>query len=164
MKLLKGSVERISLATGLFTAAALIIYFFIMKLFGLERMLELRFLNFFILLGGAAYAIKKIIKIDGDYTNDDYYLKGFAAGILTSLVAVCIFSASISLYLAYLDTDLLSYIKATVSFGEMVTGFTVFLILFLEGMASSIIIVFCAMQYFKSKITTHAVSTTSPQH
>ena len=157
MKALKGSVQKISLVTGLFTCAALLLYFFIMKLFGLEEILEFRFLNFFILLAGVAYAINRIMKLEGDYNNDDYYLKGFGAGILTSLVAVFSFSAFISLYLVYLDTALLRYIQTTVSFGELVTGFTVFLMLFMEGLASSMIIVFCAMQYFKSRITTHAV-------
>ncbi len=164
MKLLKGSVQRISLTTGLFTCAVLLIYFFIMKLIGLEKMLEFRFLNFFIVLGGVAYAINKTMRLDEDHSNDDFYLKGFGTGILTSLVTVFSFSAFISLYLSYIDRGLFRYIQTTVSFGEMATGFTIFLILFLEGMASSIIIVFCAMQYFKSKITTHTVSRPAAQH
>ncbi|MHC2991962.1 membrane protein, partial [Pontibacter sp. HJ8] len=51
-------MEKIGLKYGIFTALSLIAYFLLMKLIGLERIIELRFLNGVIMAIGVTLAIR----------------------------------------------------------------------------------------------------------
>jgi hypothetical protein len=152
MKALTSSMQKIGLKTGLITSIALIAYFLIMKSFGLERVIEFRFFNFFILLAAICYAIYQLKHED---MEADFYLKGMAIGFYTSAIAIFFFAFFISFYLAFLDPGLMQYIQTTVSHGLNLNAPAIFLILFMEGMASSVIITFTVMQLFKSQVHAH---------
>ena len=147
MKIFSTSLEKIALRAGLVTALGLIVYFLIMNQFGFSRVLWFRFLNFFILGAGIIYAINKFRY---ELTEDEKYLKGMGIGVYTAAVAVFTFAFFMSIFLAYFDTTLMAYIRSTLTMGEYLNAPAVFLIIFLEGMASGLIITFCAMQYYKS--------------
>jgi hypothetical protein len=157
MKPMTSSIEKISLRAGFITFIALTVYFFAMNLFGLATVLQFRYINFIILLAGIYYAINKI-KHESELNPEDFYLKGLAIGVTTSTVAIFLFSFFMGVYLSYFNPDLLKYIQTTVSVGTYINGLSVFLILTLEGGASALIIVFCLMQYLKSKVPSHAGS------
>jgi len=58
MKILESnSVEKIGIRWGIYTFLMLSVYFLLMKLFGLGHVLELRFLNAFIMFYGCYRAI-----------------------------------------------------------------------------------------------------------
>jgi hypothetical protein len=152
MKALTSSVQKIGIKTGVITSLALIAYFLIMKFLGLERVLEFRYFNFFILLAAISYAINKL---KHENEEEDFYLKGMAIGFYTSVVAIFIFSFFISFYLAFIDPSFMKYIQTTVSHGQLFNTPVVFLILFMEGLASGVIITFTMMQFFKSPARAH---------
>ena len=147
MKTSTPSIERIGLKVGLLTSLGLITYFMVMKAFGLHDIIELRFFNFFILLGGVVYAIRKFKR---ESEEGEFYLMGLAEGMYTSAVAVVSFGIFMSFYLAYFDTALMKHIQSSVTMGEYINGLTIFFTIAMEGLASGAIITLCAMQYFKS--------------
>lgn len=146
MKTTSPSIERIGLVTGLITSLALIGYFMLMKVLGLEQILELRFFNAIILTVGVCYGI---IKLKRELHEDEFYLKGLMQGLYISVVAVVAFGLFMSFYLSYFDLPLLEHIRQKSTVGMSINGVSVFVVIFMEGMASSVIITFAAMQYFK---------------
>lgn len=147
MESLKPSVERIGLKIGLVTSLGLLAYFFIMKGLGLSHIIELRVFNFLILGIGIVYGINKL-KVE--LHEENFYLKGLIEGLLISLTAVLPFAIIIGLYLEYVDVDLMNRIKEGLASKDYINGFTVFVVIFMEGIASGAIIAYGAMQYFKS--------------
>ncbi len=147
MKRLSSPLEKIGLKAGLVTSLALIAYFFIMESFGLTKMLEFRYFNFFILLAGVYYAINSFKRIPD---QEELYMQGIGIGVFTSAVAVISFALFMSIYLAYIDPGLMAYVKAHFFLPDLISGFSVFIIISLEGLASGLIISFCLMQYFKT--------------
>lgn len=143
----KPSIESVGLKTGLVTSLALLAYFFIMKGLGLSHIIELRIFNFLILATGICYSI---YKLKSEVHEEDFYLKGLAEGIVTSIVSLVPFALFISIYLEYFDVALMEHIKSSVAMGEFINGFVIFFVIAMEGLASGAVITFCAMQYFKS--------------
>lgn len=146
MKETSPSIEKIGIVTGLFTSLALIAYFMLMKAIGLVQILELRFFNIIIVAVGVCYGIRKLKR---ELHEDEFYLKGIMQGFYISAVAIISFALFISVYLSYFDLSLLKYIRQKINVGWSITGLTIFLTIFMEGMASAVIITFAAMQYFK---------------
>lgn len=147
MESLKPSVERIGLKIGLITSLGLLAYFFIMKGLGLSHIIELRVFNFFILGTGIVYGIHKLKE---ELHEENFYLKGLLEGLFISLTAVLPFAIVIGLYLEYFDLGLMNRIKEGLASKDYINGFTVFAVIFMEGIASGAIIAYGAMQYFKS--------------
>jgi hypothetical protein len=140
-------IERIGLVTGLITSLALIAYFMLMKALGLAQILELRFLNAIILAVGVCFGINKLKQ---KLHEDGFYLKGWLEGIYISAVAVILFALFMSFYLSFIDVSLLQYIQhKQTNTGWSINGLTIFITIFMEGMASAVIITLAAMQYFK---------------
>jgi len=147
MKTTSPSLEKIGLTTGLITSLLLIAYFMLMKAFGLDHVLELRFVNAVILATGVCYGINKFKR---ELNEDEFYLKGIAQGFYIAAVAVTSFALFMSIYIMYIDAPLLQHIKEQYpNMGTSLNGFTIFLTIFMEGMASSAIVTFAAMQLFK---------------
>ena len=73
-------IEMISLKTGVLTGLTLIMFFIAMRIVGLVHILELRALNFAILLPGILVAIQKVKAFSNSPMS---YLEGLAAGIFT---------------------------------------------------------------------------------
>lgn len=147
MTSLKPSIESVGLKIGLITSLSLLAYFFIMKALGLSQIIELRIFNFLILGTGICYGIYKLKK---ELHEENFYLKGLVEGLFISLVALVPFATIIAFYLEYVDIGLMNHIKSGLASGEYINGFTIFVVIFMEGIASGAIITYCAMQYFKS--------------
>ncbi len=83
--------------------------------------------------------------------ESDFYLKGWGEGMFISVVSIVLFALFMSLYLSYFDESLMQHIRETTTLGFTVaSGFHVFFAVFMEGMASAVVITLAAMQYFKS--------------
>lgn len=143
------SMEKRGLVIGIITALTLAAYFLIMKALNLAQMIELRFFNFLFIAVGICYGI---VTLKHKLHEQEFYLKGLAQGFIIAAVTTVLFAAFISFYLTYFDTVLYEEIKSKVAYRQM-DGITVFVSIFMEGMASGAIITFAAMQYLKSEGT-----------
>ena len=137
---------NIGLRVGLITSAALLAYFFVMKLLGLHLVLELRFFNAVILAVGICAGLARLKR---EYPQGEYYLQGLGEGFFISVVATVPFALIISCYTLFVDAELLQQVTATYSKSLYINALTIFNGLCAEGIASGTIIGFCAMQYFK---------------
>lgn len=137
--------QKIGIGAGFLTAGVMTLYFIFMKYLNLVEILELRALNFFILLGGILMALNRYRR-----TNDNYvpYLQGFGLGLLTTGAALVPFSAFIGIYLS-LHPVFMDYIKQHVMMGSYMNPPSAALGIFIEGCVSGLIISFACMQYYK---------------
>lgn len=144
-------MEKIGLKYGLLTAAGLIVYFLLMKLAGLEHIVELRFLNGIIMAIGIVLAIRAYKTIQQGARIA--YFKGIGTGLITAIVATVLFAVFMLIYIKAFDDRLLEVLSAERLFGERMSitpGVVVFTVLMLEGVISGFFISFIAMQWFKS--------------
>lgn len=142
-------MEKIGIKYGLFTAAALIVYFVLMHLLRLTHIIELRFLNGIIMAIGVTVAIRACKRSTGGNIT---YFKGLGAGILTAIVATLLFAVFMVLYINISGTELLETLSAEGYFGQRIDttpGIVIFTVLMLEGIISGVMVSFIAMQYFK---------------
>ena len=145
----KNSLESISIRYGLLSTLGLIAYFLIMKIVGLVYMVELRTLNFIILLAGIYTALKKFQKTGKEPVT---YLNGMALGTLTSAIAVIPFAIFIFVYLQ-VDNGLMEVIKNRDSFGTFLNPYMLAFVIGFEGIFSGLILTFILMQWMRKSHT-----------
>ena len=126
------------------TGAVLIMYFLLMKLLGFETVVELRFINFIILLGGLRLFILRLKKENNAALE---YLSSLAYGFLVSVLTTVFFAVFIFLYLSFIDKGMMEHLKVNQPFGEYLTPGSAFLVLILEGCSSGAIISFALVQF-----------------
>lgn len=143
---------RRTIPYALFTAAALIVYFLLMKLFGLEKNFYLRIFNFFI-MGIGIYLLFHNSFSKKNIEPGAGYFQGLWSGTLLSVIAVGIFVVFLGLYMKFLDPGFLNALheKSLWLSTPVPILQTVFIIL-VEGLTSGFIISFTLMQYYKSII------------
>jgi hypothetical protein len=141
----KPNAQKIGIGAGMITAGCLMLYFVLMKYANLIEVLGLRALNFFILLGGIIMALNKYRKSND---NNVPYLEGFGLGLLTTAVALIIFSSFIGIYLSF-HPAFMNYIKEHALMGAYLNPSSAALAILVEGCISGLIISFSCMQYFK---------------
>ena len=128
----------------------IVVYFFLMKIFGLENITELRLLNFLIVVWGINSAIKQNLYRN----NNNIYLVNLSIGFSTAFFAVLAVIFSLIFYITFIDYNLLIIMENSSIWGRNLTlGKIVFAIL-IEGWASSAICTFVIMQYWKKHKTT----------
>jgi hypothetical protein len=120
------------------TAAGLIGFFLIMKLFNLATMVEFRFLNIDILLFGVRYVL---LRERAENNGRLEYLNGMMKGFMTAVLAAVMFSVFIFIYLK-LDRSFMHYLTITQPFGKSLTPASAALIILIEGAASGAILSF----------------------
>ncbi len=148
------NAQKIGIGTGMITAGCLIGYFILMKYVNLIQVLELRALNFFILLGGILIALNKYKQSNKNHVD---YLEGFGLGLLTTAVALIIFSAFIGIYLS-LHPLFMEYVKTYAMMGSYLNPSSAALVILVEGFISGLIISFTCMQYYKQFEKGHSAS------
>lgn len=141
----KYSLENVSIRYGLYVTVGLIAYFIIMKVVGLVHIVELRTLNFIILVTGIAMALKNY---NQHQEGGMAYLKGIGVGLLTSAVAVIPFAIFIFVYLQ-IDVELLNAIRNREPFGQHLNPYILAFVIAFEGFFSGLILTFIVMQYMK---------------
>src|SRR4051812_20503381 len=101
-----------------FIALGLLIYFLLMKLLGFETMVELRYLNFVIMLIGIRLFIMRL-KRENNGNLD--YLHSLGYGFVVAALASLFFSTFMFIYLSYIDTAMMQNIQAHQPFGQYLT-------------------------------------------
>jgi hypothetical protein len=127
-----------------FTALGLLVYFLLMKLLGFETMVELRYLNFVIMLIGIRLFILRLMRENNGNLD---YLHSLGYGFVVAALASLFFSAFMFIYLSYIDTAMMQNIQAHQPFGQYLTPSSAAIVLLLEGDASGAIIAFVLAQY-----------------
>ncbi|MDY0781664.1 hypothetical protein [Tenacibaculum sp. IB213877] len=124
----------------------IVIFFFVMKLLGLDNVSELRFLNFVFVLWGVNNAIKSNIELN----HDNLYLNNFSVGIATSVVGVGFTILGLLLYVGFLQPSFMQVLENSSFWGSKLTLPLVIFALAIEGIASSVMCSFVLMQYYKN--------------
>ena len=123
----------------------IVLFFFIMKLLGLEHITELRLANFIFVFWGINGAIKKnILK-----NNTNHYLSNLYIGFATSILGVILISVSLTIYIFYIQPSFINTIEDLNMWGTSLSPPLIAFAILIEGLASSIIITFILMQYWK---------------
>lgn len=131
---------------GLYMFLGIAGLFLAMKLFGLEHVTVLRFLNVFILAGFSIHVAKIITKDKGNLD----YLSGLFTIFLTNIFALILSLIGLFVYLKYIDSQLLENLKESIWFAGDLTISKVIGAIFIEGAAMAVIISFSVMQYYKN--------------
>mgnify|MGYP000324221152 CR=1 FL=1 len=119
-------------------------YFLLAEFFGFSDNSYLRSLNIIIVFFGVNLSIKQNIAIDK--LN---YFSNFFSGILTSFIGVILSIIGLSIYIEfYKGVEYIAMLSNP--FIETAKIEHYFLALFLEGIASSVIVSFILMQYWKN--------------
>jgi len=134
---------------GLSTALALIIYFLIMKLLGLEGNFALRFFNFFILISGCYFLLKKIYSEGEGGTS---YFTGLISGVVLTVTAVVVFTVFMAVYVLFIDPSFMAILEESQIWGSHLELEQAAFAIIIEGIASGVVISFALMQYFKKYI------------
>lgn len=128
------------------------IYFLLMELLGLSDVFILRLLNILIVV----YYVNKTIKTNYNQGKIEY-LDNLISGALTSLIGVGLSVAALLAYISFKGGDTyLANLSQNFLFGGGNPSMYQFCIgLLFEGIASSIIITFTLMQYWKDRPLKH---------
>jgi hypothetical protein len=128
------------------------IYFLIMELLGLSHLFFLRMLNIVIVI----YFLNKTIKSNYNEGKIDY-LENLISGTLTALIGVILSVIGLLIYISIKGGDAyLAKLSQNFLFGGGAPTMNQYCIgLFFEGIASSIIITFTLMQYWKDRPLKH---------
>lgn len=140
------------LNNGILIFISIGIYFLLMELLGLSDVFLLRLLNIFIVV----YFINKTIKSNYREGKTEY-LENIISGSLTSLIGVALSVAGLLAYISMKGgNDYLANLSKNFLFGGgEPTMYQYCIGLLFEGIASSIIITFTLMQYWKDRPLKH---------
>ncbi|OFY84789.1 MAG: hypothetical protein A3F72_05895 [Bacteroidetes bacterium RIFCSPLOWO2_12_FULL_35_15] len=118
---------------------------------GLIHIMELRALNFFILLGGIFFAFR-YYKIKTKKQIE--YLPGLLLGCFISIVSILSFALFVGLYFSMIDPQLLLELRGNSPImGDYITPLSMVITIIIEGMCSGLIISFSFMQYYQNDAT-----------
>ena len=128
------------------------IYFLTMELLGLSDVFILRMLNILIVV----YFVNKVIKSNYKEGRIEY-LDNLISGAITSLIGVALSVAGLLSYISFKGgNDYLAQLSKNFLFGGGEPSMYQYCIgLLFEGIASSIIITFTLMQYWKDRPLKH---------
>ncbi|MCD6067169.1 MAG: hypothetical protein K0S33_1995 [Bacteroidetes bacterium] len=142
----KANTNSLVIITGAVAAAAMTLYFLIMRAIGLHYVIELRYLNILIMFAAVIYTISYHKRIQGRVK----YLEGLKIGFLTSIVSSALFSVFLVIYLVN-DPPFVHYLTQHALLGDDMGPLAIGGLSFAEGLTSGSIFGFVAMQYFRTR-------------
>lgn len=157
---LKFQLRRISKRNGLILAVVLAAFFLIMRAVGLGHNYWMRSLNFIFVFAAILASIKGFKKASGKPYYEEFF-DLFKVGIFTSLVGIGIFSIFLVVYLGFIDVAFMDELQKYESFGGLINPVSVAFLIFLEGMGSSFICAYVAIQIQKSRTVDRPVESPS---
>ncbi|UII29778.1 DUF4199 domain-containing protein [Fulvivirga ulvae] len=144
MKTKSPAKTYISEKYGLSIAIGLIIFFFLMRIFGLLYVVELRVMNIVIMIAGILTAIKTLrSKAPEEFT----YFKGMGTGVLTGIIGSILFGLFVFFYVSFIDTGLMQNIIENEPMGRFMNPYIVSVVIVVEGIASALLVSFITMNY-----------------
>lgn len=140
-------IDRIIWKQALLIYSGIVCFFLLMKLFGLDQIVELRLLNFGIVFWG----INRAIKLNITENSETDYLSNFGVAMQVATISLLMIVVSLSVYLNYIDPNFLEVMEETGIWGSRLSVLMVTFGIAVEGFASSVITSFILMQYWKQK-------------
>lgn len=137
--------KKIIIGNAIKIYSGIILYFFLMKILGLENITELRLFNFLIVIWGINSAIKQNLNTNKNNT----YLTNISIGFSTSLSSLLAIVISLIFYITFIDQTLLLIMENSSVWGKNLSLGKIVFALLIEGLASSVICTFLVMQYWK---------------
>ena len=146
--------NKIIIKNSLKIVLGIVVYFFLMKLLGLESVSQLRFLNFLFVVWGINTAIKNnILK-----NKDTFYISNLFIGVATSIMAVAIVLVCLITYVSVIEPEFISVLESSFLWGSNLSLPLIIFAITIEGIASSVICSFILMQYWKNyKVDNYAI-------
>lgn len=143
----------LSVRYGLYSFAGIVILFLLTKLFSLEHVTSLRFLNILIII----YFTNRLAKKNHKDNVDSNYLYAWLSLILANVVAVSLSLISFVIYAMFIQPDFISKFEGGILWNNHITLGQAALTLFTEGIGCAVAISFIIMQYWnespKSKVS-----------
>ncbi|MGB3606092.1 MAG: DUF4199 domain-containing protein [Psychroserpens sp.] len=125
---------------------ALIGYFLILKLFDLHENPWLRIFNGAAMCVGIYFAIKYYKLTSGDNFS---YINGIKTGLITGFITTILFTVFMAIYMFHLDVEFTQKLLGD-WFSDYKVGANILIfIVFIEGMASTVVLSLAFMQLFK---------------
>lgn len=147
---LNTQLKKIATRHGLILAIALAGFFLAMRALGLGHNYWMRALNFIFVFGLVYSAIRRFKDISGGQYYEEFF-DLFKTGIRTSLVGIGIFAVFLLAYLGFIDQAFMLELEQMESFGGLISPISVSFLIFLEGMGSSFVCSYLAIQLLKSR-------------
>ncbi len=144
----KTSKSYLAVKFGLSTFLGLVAYFLLMKLVGLVHVVELRSLNFIIMVTGVWLAFRQYNKIHKPGLT---YFNALGLGIQTTAFSVIPFALFIFCYLQF-NPSFMQVIKENEMFGYQLNPYLLSFLIAFEGCLSGFFIAYTLMQYMKGKM------------
>jgi hypothetical protein len=141
------NIRNRSILYGLYSFAGIAILFLIMKLFSLENVGYLRFLNVFIVF----YFTNRLAKKNRQYEVDDSYLKAFGSLILANVITVVLSVFSFVVYAVFIQPDFIDHFDGGIFWNDHVTLDQAAVILFFEGIGSALATSFIIVMYWNER-------------
>lgn len=143
-----------SIRYGLYSFAGIVLLFLLTKLFSLEHIIFLRFLNVLIII----YFTNRLARKNHKNNADSNYLNAWASLILANVVTVALSLFSFVIYATFIQPDFISKFESGILWNNHITLGQAALTLFTEGIGCAVAISFIIMQYWnespKSKVST----------
>ena len=142
-------MKKISLPIrfGLIISAVLIAYFLILALFHKHVNPVFSFFNAVITAFGIFETVR-LAKLENPETFS--YCEGFKTGVITGFVATFVFTVFFLFYATEINTDFLSELLATIKGGFDADVGMITFVVFVMGVATTVIATLVTMQYFKN--------------
>lgn len=138
------NTRSLSVRHGLYSFAAIVLLFLLIKLFSLEHVVFLRFLNVLIVI----YFTNRLAKKNHKSGVDNNYLNAWVYLILANVVTVTLSLISFVIYAMFIQPDYISKFEGGILWNNHITLGQAALTLFTEGIGCAVAISFIIMQYW----------------
>lgn len=138
---------RIPEIYGTLIAIALIAYFFLMYLFGLVHVIELRLVNLAFLIAGVYFALRQYRRTHRGQMD---YFHAFTTGIATAAIGTLTFAVFILIYL-HIDQNLMQVIAERQPLGMYLNPYIASFMVSLEGIFSGLFVTFLLSNFLAAR-------------
>jgi len=135
--------NRITESYGLGTAAALIVYFLLMRVIGLAHHVELRLLNLVILGVGIYFALRKFKETHEGQLN---YFRGLITGVTTAAIGSMAFALFLFIYMK-IDGSMMEAVIKEDRMGRYLNAYIAAFVVALEGVFSGLLMTFVLLNW-----------------
>lgn len=135
------------------TYAGIVLYFLLMKLCGWEEIVFLRVLN----IGIVVFMTNRLAKLNLSENPNLEYHTALGSLFLANGLAVVLSVASFAFYAKIIDPSFMAHFRGGVLWDTHITLSQALASLVLEGAASSFIVSFVVMQYWKDAKAEHRI-------
>ncbi|RDC63580.1 DUF4199 domain-containing protein [Adhaeribacter pallidiroseus] len=139
------SVEKTGFRYGVYAAIAMMIYFLILKLFGLDKNDTVRFLAMIFIVVAATMGIYYFSK---HKTKGMFYLNGLGIGFLVGLVGSVLYGIFLFLYSYFIDQNFMADLRLMDFFGSNLSPLMIFGANSLLGIMVGTFTGYITMMYF----------------